>query len=149
MVLAASRKNGVRFFKVATLQRQAHLQPCNVPFSGSDKVWTGLQGCPFQRTALAPRRAQNLLAGCIFDGLACQKCFCVTLGKSNRTEEERFLRDCLQIKSQAKIERNLWAYGERKTATQRDCRQSASLSTRAGMSQSADPIDNRYSFTLP
>src|SRR5699024_6398868 len=68
-------------------------QPCNVPFSGSDKVWTGLQGCPFQRTALAPRRAQNLLAGCIFDGLACQKCFCVTLGKSNRTEEERFLRD--------------------------------------------------------
>ena len=93
MVLAASRKNGVRFFKVATLQRQAHLQPCNVPFSGSDKVWTGLQGCPFQRTALAPRRAQNLLAGCIFDGLACQKCFCVTLGKSNRTEEERFLRD--------------------------------------------------------
>ena len=59
VVLAASRKNGVRFFKVATLQRQAHLQPCNVPFSGSDKVWTGLQGCPFQRTALAPRRAQK------------------------------------------------------------------------------------------
>ena len=84
MVLAASRKNGVRFFKVATLQRQAHLQPCNVPFSGSDKVWTGLQGCPFQRTALAPRRAQNLLAGCIFDGLACQKCFCVTFAESNK-----------------------------------------------------------------
>lgn len=53
MVLAASRKNRVKLFKVATLQRQAHLQPCNVPFSGSDKVWTGLQGCPFQRTALA------------------------------------------------------------------------------------------------
>lgn len=32
-----------------------------------------------------PRRAQNLLAGCIFDRLACQKCFCVTLDKSNRT----------------------------------------------------------------
>ena len=89
MVLEASRKNGVIFFKVATLQRQAHLQPCNVPFSGSDKVWTGLQGCPFQRTALAPRRAQNLLAGCIFDGLACQKCFCVTLGKSNRTSSSQ------------------------------------------------------------
>ncbi|MDD4590932.1 MAG: hypothetical protein PHG06_10980 [Parabacteroides sp.] len=42
-------------------------------------------GSPFQRAALAPRRAQNLLAGCIFDGLACQKCFCVTLDKSNRT----------------------------------------------------------------
>ena len=26
---------------------------------------------------LAPGRAQNLLAGCIFDRLACQKCFCV------------------------------------------------------------------------
>lgn len=84
MVLAASRKNRVKLFKVATLQRQAHLQPCNVPFSGSDKVWTGLQGCPFQRTALAPRRAQNLLAGCIFDGLACQKCFCVTFAESNK-----------------------------------------------------------------
>lgn len=53
MVLAASRKKRVKLFKVATLQRQAYLQSCNVPFSGSDKVWTGLQGCPFQRTALA------------------------------------------------------------------------------------------------
>lgn len=35
------------------------------------------------------RRAQNLLAGRIFDGLACQKCFCVTLDKSNRTEDEQ------------------------------------------------------------
>ena len=32
MVLAASRKNRVKLFKVATLQRQAYLQPCNVPF---------------------------------------------------------------------------------------------------------------------
>ena len=52
----------MRFFKVATLQKLAHLQPCNVPFSGSDKVWTGLQGCPFQRTALAPRRAHDIFA---------------------------------------------------------------------------------------
>ncbi len=62
VVLGASRKNGVRFFKVATLQKLAHLQSCNVPFSGSDKVWTGLQGCPFQRTALAPRRAHDIFA---------------------------------------------------------------------------------------
>ena len=54
MVLAASRKNRMRFFKVATLQKLAHLQPCNVPFSGSDKVWTGLQGCPFQRQHIRP-----------------------------------------------------------------------------------------------
>ncbi len=47
-------------------------------------------GCPFQRTAHASQGAQNLLAGCIFDGLACQKCFCVTLDKSNRTEEVLF-----------------------------------------------------------
>ena len=39
----------------------------------------------FQKAAPASRRAQNLLAGCIFDRLACQKCFCVTLDKSNRT----------------------------------------------------------------
>ena len=30
---------------------------------------------------LPPGRAQNLLAGCIFDGLACRKYFCVTLDK--------------------------------------------------------------------
>ena len=36
-----------------------------------------------------PRRTQNLLAGCIFDRLTCQKCFCVTLDKSNRTEDEQ------------------------------------------------------------
>ena len=43
----------------------------------------------FKKAAPATRRAQNLLAGCIFDGLACQKCFCVTLDKSNRTEDEQ------------------------------------------------------------
>lgn len=43
----------------------------------------------FKKPLLAPQRAQNLLAGCIFDGLACQKCFCVTLDKSNRTEGEQ------------------------------------------------------------
>ena len=54
----------------------------------------------FQKAAPATRRAQNLLAGCIFDGLACQKCFCVTLDKSNRTpaaagkrEEVRFYEE--------------------------------------------------------
>ena len=36
-----------------------------------------------------PLLPQSLLAGCIFDGLACQKCFCVTLDKSNRTEDEQ------------------------------------------------------------
>ena len=44
---------------------------------------------PFQRRLFASQGAQNLLAGCIFDGLACQKCFCVTLDKSNRTEDEQ------------------------------------------------------------
>lgn len=52
MVLAASRKNRVKLFKVATLQRQAHLQPCNVPFSGSNKVWWRVQRAPFQRCSL-------------------------------------------------------------------------------------------------
>ena len=52
MVLAASRKNRVKFFKVATLQRQAHMQPCNLPFSGSNKVWWRVQRAPFQRCSL-------------------------------------------------------------------------------------------------
>ena len=43
----------------------------------------------FQKASPASQRAQNLLAGCIFDRLACQKCFCVTLDKSNRTEDEQ------------------------------------------------------------
>lgn len=75
MVLAASRKNRVKFFKVATLQRQAHLQPCNLPFSGSNKVWWRVQRAPFQRLFFAPRRAQNLLAGCIFVGGADKSAF--------------------------------------------------------------------------
>lgn len=44
---------------------------------------------PFQRRLFASQGAQNLLAGRIFDGLTCQKCFCVTLDKSNRTEDEQ------------------------------------------------------------
>ncbi len=52
--------------------------------SNNTKNLDGVVGCPLQRTALP----QNLLAGCIFDGRACQKCFCVTLDKSNRTEDE-------------------------------------------------------------
>ena len=52
------------------------------------KVLQGAGGF-FQKATPASRRAQNLLAGCIFDGLACQKCFCVTLDKSNRTEDEQ------------------------------------------------------------
>lgn len=43
----------MKLFKVATLQKLRHLQPCNVPFSGSDKVWTGLQGRPFQRVRVS------------------------------------------------------------------------------------------------
>ena len=54
MVLAASPKNRVKLFKVAILQMQAHLQPCNVPFSGSNSIkFRRGAGCPFQRTALA------------------------------------------------------------------------------------------------
>ena len=38
--------------------------------------------------SIYPRRAQNLLAGCTYDRRACQKCFCVTLDKSNRTAHD-------------------------------------------------------------
>ena len=39
---------------------------------------------PFQRRLFCPSETQNLLAGCIFDRLACQKCFCVTFAESNK-----------------------------------------------------------------
>ena len=52
------------------------------------KVLQGAGGF-FQKATPASQGAQNLLAGCIFDGLACQKCFCVTLDKSNRNEDEQ------------------------------------------------------------
>ena len=53
MVLAASRKDRVKLFKVATLQRQAHLQSCNVPFSGSEKFGRGCKGILFKGQPLA------------------------------------------------------------------------------------------------
>lgn len=99
---------------IGNFPKNSNLQGCNIAktgasailqcsFSGSDNVkFRRGAGRPFQRSALLgscpqttgqrpapPRRAQNLLAGCIFDRLACQKCFCVTLDKSNRTEDEQ------------------------------------------------------------
>lgn len=38
MVLGTFRRKRIAIFKVATLQRQAHLQSCNVPSSASDNV---------------------------------------------------------------------------------------------------------------
>jgi hypothetical protein len=38
-------------------------------------------GSPFQSAALAPRRAQNLLAGCIFDGEAVKSAFALLLAR--------------------------------------------------------------------
>ena len=71
MVLAACR-----IVKVATLQQYRYLQSCNVPFREVtiQKFPLGA-GNPFQRAALAPRRAQNLLAGCIFDSPAVKSAF--------------------------------------------------------------------------
>lgn len=59
VVLGASRKNGVRVFKVAILQKLAHLQPCNVPFSGSNKVWWESAESTFSKVFFAPRRAHG------------------------------------------------------------------------------------------
>ena len=90
MVLAASRKNGVRFFKVATLQRQAHLQPCNVPFSGSDKVWTGLQGCPFQRTPLPLGERKTCLQVAFLTGLPVKSAFALLLARVTEPRKNDF-----------------------------------------------------------
>ena len=53
-------KNGVRELKVAILQKLAHLQPCNVPFFGSNKVWVESAESTFQRCS-CPRRALTSL----------------------------------------------------------------------------------------
>ena len=73
------------FLRAARCEKHCHHRHTLTPI----KVWRRVQRAPFQRRLFAPRRAQNLLAGCIFDGLACQKCFCVNLDKSNRTEDEQ------------------------------------------------------------
>ena len=46
----------------------------------TDKVFAGCRGL-FQKAALAPRRAQNLLAGCIFVGVADKSAFALLSGK--------------------------------------------------------------------
>ena len=97
MVLGDSRKNGVRVFKVAILQKLAHLQPCNVPFSGSNSIkFRRGAGCPFQRTALTSRRAQNLLAGCIFVGEADKSAFALLLARVTEPLTEKKGRDKMQ-----------------------------------------------------
>lgn len=45
--------------------------------------------CLFKGSSLLLEERKTCLQVCIFDGLACQKCFCVTLDKSNRTEDEQ------------------------------------------------------------
>ena len=45
------------------------------------KVWRRVQRAPFQRRLFAPRRAQNLLAGCIFVGGADKSAFAFTFAE--------------------------------------------------------------------
>ena len=45
-------------------------------------------GSPFQRAALASQRAQNLLAGCIFDGSAVKSAFALLLARVTEPELE-------------------------------------------------------------
>ena len=53
-------------------------------YQGGEKPPTVCKDGMLSNGQLAPGRAQNLLAGCIFDRLACQKCFCVTFAESNK-----------------------------------------------------------------
>ena len=84
-------KRGNQLLRLQHCKGAGVMQSCNVPFRQVATILKFLQGAGgfFQKATPASRRAQNLLAGCIFDGLACQKCFCVTLDKSNRTEDEQ------------------------------------------------------------
>ena len=65
----------------------------NVPVPACRVIGQALSFAQYTRakerlSETCPRRAQNLPAGCTYDGLACQKCFCVTLDKSNRTAHD-------------------------------------------------------------
>lgn len=46
----------------------------------------------FQKAAPAPRRAQNLLAGCIFDGSAVKSAFALLLTRVTEPRTSKFMR---------------------------------------------------------
>ena len=92
MVLAASRKNGVKFFKVATLQRHAYLQPCNVPFSGSNKVWWRVQRAPFQRCSLPLGERKTCLQVAFLIGLPVKSAFALLLTRVTEPRKYYFKR---------------------------------------------------------
>ena len=89
MVLAASRKDRVKLFKVATLQRQAHLQPCNVPFSGSIKVWWRVQRAPFQRCSLPLGERKICLQVAFLTGLPVKSAFALLSQKVTKARRKR------------------------------------------------------------
>lgn len=66
-------------FKVATLQRQAYLQPCNLPFSGSNKVWWRVQRAPFQRCSLPLGERKTCLQVAFLIGLPVKSAFALLL----------------------------------------------------------------------
>lgn len=92
MVLETTRrKRGKQLLRLQHCKGAGLSQSCNVPFRqvvNNIKVFAGCRWL-FSKSAPASQGAQNLLAGCIFDRLACQKCFCVTLDKSNRTSSSQ------------------------------------------------------------
>ena len=90
MVLGASRKNRVRVFKVATLQKLAHLQPCNVPFSGSDKVWWRVQKAPFQRCSLPLGERKTCLQVAFLTGLPVKSAFALLLARVTEPRKHDF-----------------------------------------------------------
>ena len=47
---------------------------------------------PFQRRLFAPRRAQNLLAGCIFDSSAVKSAFALLLTRVTEPRTSKFMR---------------------------------------------------------
>ena len=53
------------------------------------KVWRRVQREPFQRRLFAPRRAQNLLAGCIFVGIADKSAFALLSQKVTKARRKR------------------------------------------------------------
>lgn len=81
-------KIGKELLRLQHCKGAGHMQSCNVPFRQVATILKFLQGAGgfFQKASPAPRRAQNLLAGCIFVGVADKSAFALLL---TRVTEQR------------------------------------------------------------
>ena len=72
------------------MQKLAHLQPCNVPFSGSIKVWWRVQRAPFQRCSLPLGERKTCLQVAFLIGLPVKSAFALLSQKVTKARRKRW-----------------------------------------------------------